>query len=160
MKKMPPIEKIPEAYSAIADGRVAIDEGDEKANVSSSDRSKGYIVGWKDGIYSSNDNASYWQGTVGYPIIGVLLLQGKLPLDDAIVTLFRDINWKEINARHKNNYHLALAEIYAGLEAKGVDVEAIKKNIQAVYENLERLQIKIKRSSLRPPIARKKQAEE
>ena len=59
MSKLPPIEKIPEAYSAIADGRVTI-QGDQ-AIVYSSDRTKSYTVNWSDGVYSSNDNALYWQ---------------------------------------------------------------------------------------------------
>ena len=60
MKKMPPIEKIYEAYSAIADNRVVLKEN--SASVYSSDRSKEYKVTWKEGLYISNDNASYWQG--------------------------------------------------------------------------------------------------
>ena len=74
--KVPPIEKIHEAYSAIADERVALKENE--AEVKSSDLSKKYLVTWKDDTYSSNDNASYWQGYIGYPVIAVLMLQGKL----------------------------------------------------------------------------------
>ena len=85
--KMPPIEKIHEAYSAIADGRITIKE--EEAEVVSSDLSKIYVVRWKDGVYSSNDNASYWKGYAGYPIIAVLMLQKKLSLDKEIADYFK-----------------------------------------------------------------------
>ncbi|MBR2810229.1 MAG: hypothetical protein IKD69_02510, partial [Solobacterium sp.] len=75
-EKMPPIVKIYEAFSAIADGRVAMGEG--HAEVLSSDRTKSYKVFWKGDQYSSDDNASRWQGYPGYPVIAVLMLQGRL----------------------------------------------------------------------------------
>lgn len=51
MNKMPPIEKIYEAYSAISDNRVVMDK--DSAKVESSNRTKEYIVTWKGGIYTS-----------------------------------------------------------------------------------------------------------
>ena len=44
MLKLPPIEKIPEAYSAIADNRVVMSEN--SALVDSSDYTKRYTVTW------------------------------------------------------------------------------------------------------------------
>ena len=71
--KMPPIEKIPEAYSAVADGRVQMQE--YSAGVTSSDGAKTYRVTWNDDeAYASDDNGSKWQGYSGYPILAVLLL--------------------------------------------------------------------------------------
>lgn len=77
MKKFPPIEKILEAYTAIADGHVKLEN--DQALVTSSNEAKTYIVTFHDNTYTSNDNASYWQGYLGYPGIAVLMLQGKLP---------------------------------------------------------------------------------
>ena len=102
--KLPPIEKIHEAYSAIADKRVVLKENE--AEVSSSDLTKTYMVKWKDEVYSSNDNASYWQGYVGYPIIAVLMLQGKLPLNQEIAMYFQGI----IVPRRLENYNGIFAE--------------------------------------------------
>ena len=79
--KMPPREKIHEALTAIVDNRISIDSENNKAEIFSSDRSKKYIVEWHDNEYSSNDNATYWQGYPGYPVIAVLLLQKKLTLN-------------------------------------------------------------------------------
>lgn len=53
--KLPPIEKIHEAYSAVADGRITL--RDTEADVLSSDHAKKYIVKWEGETYSSNDNA-------------------------------------------------------------------------------------------------------
>ena len=49
MEKLPPIEKIYEAYSALADNRIKISE--DFADVLSSDSAKSYKVMWKDNTY-------------------------------------------------------------------------------------------------------------
>lgn len=154
MKKMPPLEKIPEAYSAIADNRIEMDEANEMAHVFSSDRTKAYTVTWKGDVYTSNDNSSYWQGAIGYPLIAILLLQGKLPLNQEIVSLFKDINWKAINTRHKNKYDQALAEVFHDLAMRGIDLHPIETNFREVYADLEQLPFKMKKSSLRPPVGK------
>lgn len=55
MEKMPPVEKIYEAWSAVADGRVTIDDAARKATVVSSDRTREYTVSWSDdgSVYNS-----------------------------------------------------------------------------------------------------------
>lgn len=147
--KVPPIEKIHEAYSAIADGRVTL--RDTEADVSSSDFAKQYLVKWKDETYSSNDNASYWQGYLGYPIIAVLMLQGKLPLDKEIAGNFKGINWKKLNTEHNNKYSEVVKQIMQELKTSGVDCDKINIEIDKVYKEIEQLTINTKRSSIRPP---------
>ena len=147
--KLPPIEKIHEAYSAIADGRVTLT--DTQAEIFSSDMTKKYLVKWNDETYSSNDNASYWKGYLGYPIIAVLMLQGKLSYDQEIAEHFKGINWKKLNTAHKNNYSEAVKEIMEELERSGVDGNKINQEIDKVYKEIEQLTISTKRSSLRPP---------
>ncbi|MDR2920447.1 MAG: hypothetical protein LBV72_13935 [Tannerella sp.] len=148
MKKLPPIEKIYEALSAIADNRITIE--DESAKVQSSDYTKEYTVKWKDNTYSSNDNASYWGGYAGYPVIGVFLLQGKLKLQNAeLVNLLKGINWKALNTKYKNKYDKAVAEILGELEAE--DMNALKTEVDHIYEDIKNLDLETKRSSLRPP---------
>ena len=149
MKKLPPIEKIHEAYSAIVDHRVILME--DSASVFSSNRAKEYTVSMKDGIYSSNDNASYWQGYAGYPIIAILMLQGKLSLDMGIAENFKEINWTELNAKYKSKYKKSVAEIMEGLQEKGVDCDEINSEVEKVYKQIETLDITCKRSSKRPP---------
>lgn len=147
--KVPPIEKIHEAYSAIADGRITL--RDTEADVSSSDSAKKYLVKWKDETYSSNDNASYWQGYLGYPIIAVLMLQGKLSYDKEIAGHFKGINWKKLNTEHKNKYSEVVKQIMEEFKASGVDCDKINNEIDKVYKEIEQLTINTKRSSLRPP---------
>lgn len=147
--KLPPIEKIHEAYSAIADSRVILKENE--AEVESSDLSKKYLVTWKDDIYTSNDNASYWKGYLGYPIIAVLMLQKRLSFNDKVAQHFKGINWKQLNTANKNNYAIAVKQILDGLAKSGVDCEEINQEIEKVYAEIKELKIKCKRSSLRPP---------
>ena len=147
--KLPPIEKIHEAYSAIADKRVVLKENE--AEVSSSDLKKTYLVKWKDEVYSANDNASYWQGYVGYPIIAVLMLQGKLSLNQEIAMYFQGINWKKINTEYKNKFSEAVSKIMGELKEKGIDCNKIEEEIQKVYQEIGNLTIQTKRSSIRPP---------
>ena len=146
MKKMPPIEKIHEAYSAIVDGRVNLQDG--IAKVLSSDRKKEYTVTWEENVYSSNDNATYWQGYAGYPIIAVLLLTGKLPFNQVVAENFKGINWTELNAKNKANYAKAVAIIMEDLKQKEIDCGVINEDIQEVYEKMKLLDIKCKRSTI------------
>ena len=80
MGKLPPAAKVYEAYSAIADKRVELHE--QEAYVTSSDESKRYTVRFQDDVYSSNDNATIWQHYAGYPILAVLMLQKRLPVNE------------------------------------------------------------------------------
>ena len=148
MKKLPPIEKIYEAYSAIADGRVSMH--DHFAEVTSSDRTKDYIVTFSNNTYSSNDNGSYWQSYAGYPILAVLMLQGRLSYDPQTASLFRNINWKKLNTQFKNKYADAVKEIFRDLRNRGIDTDEITRQVQASYNELKRLDISLKKSSTKP----------
>ena len=143
--KLPPIEKIPEAYGAIADGRVTMK--DSSAEVVSSDGSKTYHVRWKDGIYTSDDNGSRWQGYSGYPILAVLLLQGSLPLDRPVMEAFRGVPWKELNKKYKNKYAEALAAVLENIRSAGGDPERIRQEMQTVYSALEALKLPRRRGA-------------
>jgi len=147
MIKLPPIEKIPEAYSAITDNRIVMSENSALAD--SSDNTKRYTVTWNDNLYTSNDNASIWQGYAGYPMIAVLMLQGKLPLDRAIAEHFKGINWKALNTKYKNKYDKAVAEILDSLKEQGIDTDAINTEINEVYNCIRTLNISTKRSSIK-----------
>ena len=77
--KLPPRAKVFEAFTAVADGRVRL-AGPGSATVTSSRGDKVYDVRWSDDgrEVTSNDNASYWQGYLGYPVLAVLLVRGEL----------------------------------------------------------------------------------
>jgi len=101
--KIPPIIKVYEALGCIADKRIEI-EGN-KAKVFSSSKQKFYSIEF-DGKNSimCNDNGSYWQGYLGYPSIAFLMLKGKVDYNSKFVEALKDISWKDLNVKFKNNY--------------------------------------------------------
>lgn len=149
MIKLPPTEKIYEAYSAIADSRVTL--GENEAHVRSSDAAKEYIVTWDGDIYTSTDNATYWQGYAGYPVLAVLLLQGRLPLDRALADQFSGIDWHTLNERHKRDY---AAAAHVVMEQNGISAEAAQAEARRVLITLGELPVVLRRRA-RP--AKKKQ---
>ncbi len=137
MEKLPPIEKIPEAYSAIADGR--IDMSEKYAIVKSSTLEKEYCIKWKENLYYSNDSSTYWQGYPGYPVLAVLFLQGILSLKKEVIPYFKGINWNALNKETKRDYQKSLA---IALEKFDLDTkEMINQEIKRVYEDVKKLDI-------------------
>lgn len=149
MKKLPPVEKIYEAWSAIADGRVTMKT--DSALVASSNRAKEYTVSWDGKAFSSTDNATLWQGYAGYPVIAVLMLQGRLPLDTHIAALFAGVNWTNANAAAKRDYAKAVATVFAQFGFDREQQDRIRAEAQKTYTALAALDIEIRRKNSRKP---------
>lgn len=137
--KMPPKEKILEAYSAIADKRIEMHEN--SAEVHSSDASKTYLVEWDGDTFASSDPATYWQSYPGYPVLAVLLKQGRLPLDEELIQPMAGIPWKKLNDAHKRDYAAAAEEAMKDIENK----EAVLKLAVEGNRALETLNLTLKR---------------
>jgi hypothetical protein len=150
--KMPPKAKIYEAMSAVADGRVAI-TGPAKARVTSSSHDKIYDVEWSEDAseITSNDNASYWQGYTGYPIIAVLMETGRLSFDIHIAKMLAGVSWKELNTRFKRNYEKAVDYVLSQIQEKGVDRSVVVQEVDKIYEQLGALGLKRVQSRGRLP---------
>lgn len=116
--KMPPVEKIYEAWSAIASGRVKIMSIGEagEAEVASSNGRKTYHVEWRGNVYASDDSATYWQGYPGYPVIAIMMVQGKLPYCVECAELFKNVDWNLFNSRHRRDYAAALRDALDSLD--------------------------------------------
>ncbi len=138
--KLPPKEKIYEAYSAIADGRIEMH--DDHAIVKSSDGTKEYTVSWDKDTFASSDNATYWQGYPGYPVLAVLLLKGRLTYDEKIIQGMKNIPWKKLNDQYKRDYAKAAEEAFKTVEG---DVEAIQRLAQTNNREIAELNLLIKR---------------
>lgn len=137
--KLPPREKIPEAYTAIIDNRIRM--FDNYAEVLSSNRTKTYLIKWNDNLYYSNDNSTYWQGYPGYPVIAILMLQNKLTCNKDLLKYFKDINWNELNKKNKRNYRNSLEDVLENISEK----DWINQEIDKVYKEIEQLDIEITR---------------
>ncbi len=137
--KTPPLIKVYEALGALGDGRVR--ERGGVAEVVSSDRSKTYTVevSAAGGEVSSNDNASYWQGYLGYPGIAVLLARGFLKARTDTTGALAGIPWKEINRRFKNDYARTAAEVARIVAERGGDFDKIRAEAESVLAALREL---------------------
>jgi hypothetical protein len=135
--KIPPIVKAYEALGAIGDGRVRI-EDERRATVTSSDGSKTYEVETSSDGHeiASNDNASYWQGYVGYPAIAALIARGFYAnVTDALA----GVPWKELNRKYKNDWAKTIADVEKELEQAGHDPDAVRSEAEAVLAFLRAL---------------------
>ena len=154
--KMPPKAKVYEALSAVADKRVSI-TGDTTAQVQSSSRDKTYDVEWSEDIseITSNDNASYWQGYMGYPIIAVLLQIGKISFNPRIAKLLADVPWKSVNEQFKRDYDKAISHILEAIESRGGNRMEITQEVEKIYEQLGSLGLLRSQRRRRPPKEKK-----
>jgi len=136
MRKESPVSKIYEALSALSDGRVRSNGTDEWL-VLSSDHSKYYTVRRKDGVYSSNDNATLWQHYAGYPILAVWMKEGLLPVDASVLPALANIPWKALNVKHRNKYEESIAEVRSSWSEE--EDREIQAEILAVQEALKKI---------------------
>ena len=140
--KLPPRAKVFEAFSAVADGRVRM-TGPGSATVTSSAGDKTYDVAWsEDGrTVSANDNASYWQGYAGYPILAVLLVRGELRAGEDVVRALAGVHWHDLNKRFKRDYDAAVAHVLARVPDDAPDAAAIEAAVDDVLEQLAALDL-------------------
>ena len=143
--KMPPKAKVYEALSAIADDRVEITD-DTHAQVQSSERDKTYSLEWSADFKSitSDDNASYWQGYIGYPIIAVLMVLGRITYREDLAAKLADVPWKRLNTKFKRDYDKAVDSVLADAEEKGADRSAIVEQAEEIYRQLGALKLERK----------------
>lgn len=133
--KMPPLAKVYEALGAIGDGRVRIEDA-RRASVTSSDGAKIYEVESSDdgAEISSNDNASFWQGYLGYPAIAVMIARGLIHADKDAVRALAGVPWKRLNTRYRNDYDRTLEDVMRRAAERGCDPAAIRAAANTVLD--------------------------
>lgn len=143
MKKIPPKEKIHEAISVLADGRIEV--RGTCAYITSSDYSKQYTIISNDNktSFTSNDNATYWQGYPGYPVLAVLMQMGMLPVPQDLISHFKNINWNKLNAKHKRNYVAAADEALNALNP--AEKQKVDATIDNLYSKIANMDFEVKR---------------
>ena len=104
---------------------------------------------------TSNDNASYYQGYLGYPIVATLMHVGKLDYDRNVATQLSGVHWKQINQKHKNKYEKAIEEVLQTLAKKGVDVSLINAEVDRIYESLSKMSFGMLSRRRKPPLSKK-----
>lgn len=149
LEKLPPVEKVVEAWSALASGRVEIDGSPDApagtAKVVSSSGEKTYSLAWERNVYESDDGAAWWQGYPGYPILALLMARGKLPYEPRLAEYFTGINWNAANSRAKRNYAEALRSVIDSLRLSPHIVAEIESEADKTMEALKSLDIIVRR---------------
>jgi hypothetical protein len=150
--KLPPRAKVYEAFTAVADGRVRL-TGPRSASVTSSGGGRTYDVEWSaDGrTVSSNDNASYWQGYLGYPALAVLLARGELIADEDVVSALAGVPWHDLNERFRRDYNAAAAHVLDGLAEGAPDALSIERAVDDVMAQVAALDLQRGPRGRRPP---------
>lgn len=140
--KRTPKAKVYEALSAFADGRVDVVSNGE-ATVASSDRAKTYTVVWDEGreAFGANDNASYWVGYMGYPIIATVMKLGLLRPQPDAAALLAGVNWNELNRAYKRDYDAAVEYVLQNIERDGGDADAVRAEADRLFEELKLLKL-------------------
>jgi len=88
---------------------------------------------------SSNDNASYWQGYLGYPAIAVMLKRGLCAVRTETMSAFGGIRWNELNRRFHNNYGRTIEEVMRQAEERGFDPKILAAEAELVLSKLSEL---------------------
>jgi hypothetical protein len=136
--ELPPIAKVYEALSAVADGRVTI-TGETNAQVVSSARDKTYTVKWSPDFrqITANDNASRWQGYIGYPIIAVLLFLKRIDYAPDAAKALANVPWNELNKQYRRDYDRAIDHALKNV----ADPDAIRVEAQRIFDQLAELEL-------------------
>lgn len=133
--KIPHVIKIPEAFSALTDERY--EEKGKFFYVYSSNRARKYRVTVYEDGYASNDNMSYNQNILGYPVVLHLMLKKKISYDAAIAKLFKNINWTELNLACKKDFDASYHSVLQIFSENGLDAACIDKEVQSAYSQLK-----------------------
>ena len=149
--KLPPIIKIYEALGCVADGRIEVDGN--SAKVHSSSGNKYYIVSYDPNTSAimCNDNGSFWQGYLGYPAISYLLKNGVIPYTASLANLLRDIAWKDVNTKFKNDWDKTEKYCQSIVMERGGDLPALLKEIESIYNYLKANPFSLLGKKTKPP---------
>ena len=140
--KTPHISKIYEALTVIADGRMEINGNKAKCYLSSSDRFFDIKYDPIIGSIMSNDNAAFYTKSLSYPMIAFLMLIGKIPYEQKLLEIFRDICWEDIYKKFKNDYDKSIKAVLGELKREGEDVEFIRRETENIYNFVRKMEVK------------------
>lgn len=147
---IPPKIKIYEALGCIGDKRIEIANNEGK--VFSSSKGKFYSITYdgKDAIMC-NDNASYWVGYLSYPAIAFLMMKGKIRFNNKFAEELKDISWKDINVKFKNDYNKTEEYILSIVKKRGFDSSELGIEIENIFEQIKKLDLNLFGKKIRPP---------
>ena len=99
----------------------------------------------------ANDNGSFWVGYLGYPAIAYLMSIGKIPFDKEFAEALRDVAWKNINTKNKNDFAKTALEIDGVMQQQGVDIKKFHDFLDETIEAIEKLGLSLLGTKQKPP---------
>ena len=138
MWKMPTSIKVYEALGAVADGRLEISGNSGKCFSSSGNKYYEVTYEPESNAIMANDNASYWNGSLGYPAVAFLLQTEVLPYKSELGELLKNIKWKDINQKFKNDFDKTVEYILSGFdEGTRWELEAYAEELLSEIEKMK-----------------------
>ncbi len=142
--RAPPREKILEALSCIADGRILVSGNRAKVLSSTGEREYEVEIIEEDNRVKSTDPATRWQHYYGYPVIALLMEKGIISFDPEVAEYLKGIPWRRWNEenkkKHGREYHEASFQQALRLaKERGADPGRIKKFVEKVLAELDQL---------------------
>jgi hypothetical protein len=149
--KIPPKIKVYEALGCLGDNRIKVE--DNVVKVYSSSRNKFYVVEYdsRKNAIMANDNGSYWVGYLGYPSIAFLMQRGIIDYDPQYSNALKDIKWKDINTKFKNNFEKTEQHILKLLGERGISRDSILSEVDSIMRQLEKLDLSLLGKRTKPP---------
>lgn len=147
--KHPKIAKVYEALGTVADGRVEM-HGDS-AKVYSSSGNKFYDVEYDpaENAIMSNDNSSYWQGTLGYPAIAMLFKLSVLEYKPELAKLLKGVAWKDLNTKFKNNFDKTISYLEESMTPE--DRDNLRVYAAKIDKDIKKLKLNMLGEKVKPP---------
>ena len=149
------ILKIYEALWCIWDSRLQLvpsEDGIISAQVVSSDRSKTYIVSYRQSDQSimANDNSSYRNNEVWYPSLALLLFLDVLDYQSEYWEALSGIVWKIINMENHNNRTLTQEQVDEKLNLQGIDVDSLHSYCENIMNKIISLHLNYFGKKIKP----------
>ncbi len=149
--KIPPEIKIYEALGCLADGRIKEVDGELRVYSSSGQKFYTIIFDKKKNAIMANDNGSYWVGYLGYPAIACLMSIGELSFNQKYAESLKDIAWKDINTKNKNNFEKTLLEVREIMKKRGVNLKKFDQSVEQVLQEIKEKKFKLLGKKKQPP---------
>jgi mRNA interferase MazF len=88
---------------------------------------------------------------LGYPAIAFLLIQGVLEYDLKYAEALKDIPWKDINQKYKNDFGRTLEDIFVIVTRRGFDVGALQRAAEQIAVQCTELNLSLLGAKTKPP---------
>lgn len=137
------IHVVYEAISAVADKRISL-IGKNKAKCFSTSGKKYYEIEYDPEADSimSNDNMAYYVGEISYPMIAYFLVIKKISYNKDILKYFKNIKWKDINQKNKNDFMKSVREVLKNIGENDGDVKFIENEADKIFKEVLDLKLK------------------